>query len=539
MIFVSDFFSHQVNGGAELTADAILNESLLPIVQINSQHLTPTLLDRYKNERWIFGNYTGIADNILLEVIKKIKDYSVIEFDYKYCKYRSSHKHIATEGACGCENTSHGKLVSIFYAKAKNLFWMSEGQKQEYVRLFPHLKNANNVVLSSNFSDKALSQIQHLRSSNIQKNNKYIILGSNSWIKGVADCINHAKENNLEYEVVEGLSHEQTLNKLAESKGLIFLPKGYDTCPRMVIEAKLLGCELILNENVQHKDEEWFNSEVDVILNYFSKQKDLFFEKVLDQKYTDSITNSNLKFHVITPIYNGELYVDKNIKSLKKQSYKNFTSTIIDDISEDSTQQRVRKNVEDDERFKLIVNEEKKYALRNIVETIDEIEPEDEDVIILLDGDDWLPNSDVLNYLASVYDREEKDVLLTYGSYTEFPTGRNGIEPSEYPEHIVKNNQFRKDQWRASHLRTFKYKLWKQIDKKDLLDKDGFYYKVAYDQAVMLPMLEMAGERIKYIDNSLCVYNRHNPLNVDKQKQEQQYATMLEIREKDPYERIN
>ena len=55
----------------------------------------------------------------------------------------------------------------------------------------------------------------------------------------------------------------------------------------------------------------------------------------------------------------------------------------------------------------------------------------------------------------------------------------------------------------------------------------------------MLPMLEMAGERIKYIDNSLCVYNRHNPLNVDKQKQEQQYATMLEIREKDPYERIN
>ena len=135
MIFVSDFFSHQVNGGAELTADAILNESLLPIVQINSQHLTPTLLDRYKNEIWIFGNYTGIADNILLEVIKKIKDYSVIEFDYKYCKYRSSHKHIATEGACGCENTNHGKLVSIFYAKAKNLFWMSEGQKQEYIRL--------------------------------------------------------------------------------------------------------------------------------------------------------------------------------------------------------------------------------------------------------------------------------------------------------------------------------------------------------------------------------------------------------------------
>ena len=29
----------------------------------------------------------------------------------------------------------------------------------------------------------------------------------------------------------------------------------------MVIEAKLLGCELVLNENVQHKDEIWFTSD--------------------------------------------------------------------------------------------------------------------------------------------------------------------------------------------------------------------------------------------------------------------------------------
>ena len=185
----------------------------------------------------------------------------------------------------------------------------------------------------------------------------------------------------------------------------------------------------------------------------------------------------------------------------------------------------------------LITNNDKKFALRNIVEAIDSIEPQDDDIIILLDGDDWLPNDDVLNYLASAYEKE--DILLTYGSYLEYPTGRIGIEPSEYPDHVIKNNAFRKDQWRASHLRTFKYKLWKEVDKKDLLDEDGFYYKVAYDQAVMLPMLEMAGEKIKYIDKPLCVYNRHNPLNVDKQKQEQQYNTMLKIREKDPYERKN
>jgi glycosyltransferase involved in cell wall biosynthesis len=39
------------------------------------------------------------------------------------------------------------------------------------------------------------------------------------------------------------------------------LPLGMDTCPRMVIEAKMLGCELHLNDYVQHKDEIWFDTE--------------------------------------------------------------------------------------------------------------------------------------------------------------------------------------------------------------------------------------------------------------------------------------
>ena len=36
------------------------------------------------------------------------------------------------------------------------------------------------------------------------------------------------------------------------------MPVASDTCPRLVMEAKMLGCELILNDHVQHKDEQWF-----------------------------------------------------------------------------------------------------------------------------------------------------------------------------------------------------------------------------------------------------------------------------------------
>ena len=98
-------------------------------------------------------------------------------------------------------------------------------------------------------------------------------------------------------------------------------------------------------------------------------------------------------------------------------------------------------------------------------------------------------------------------------------------------------NLYRQDQWRASHLRTFKYKLWKNLDQSDLQNDDG-YYKVAYDQAIMLPLLEMAGNKAEYIPEIMHVYNRINPLNVDKTKQQEQFQTAQEVRAKKPYQRI-
>ncbi len=157
------------------------------------------------------------------------------------------------------------------------------------------------------------------------------------------------------------------------------------------------------------------------------------------------------------------------------------------------------------------------------------------DIIILLYGDDWLPSNKTLSHLEKVYNSQ--DCLMTYGSYVYAPHGNKGVEPSQYPEDVIKNNSFRSDQWRASHLRTFKHKLWKEIDHNDLKNEEG-YYKVAYDQAIMLPLLEMAAERAIYIPEVMHVYNRVNPLNVDKIKQEEQFNTAQEVRAKKPYQRL-
>ena len=105
-----------------------------------------------------------------------------------------------------------------------------------------------------------------------------------------------------------------------------------------------------------------------------------------------------------------------------------------------------------------------------------------------------------------------------------YPSGQDSsFHVTEYPQEIIESGDFRKDpHWRASHLRTFKHKLASQLHEEDLIDEDGQYYEMTWDQALMFPMMEMARERIKFISDILYVYNDENPINdhkVDRQKQ--------------------
>jgi hypothetical protein len=536
IVFVSDLFVKDYVGGGELSTQALIESCLLPVAQINCKFLTPEIMASHKDSFWIFANFSELSLQCILYAIKNLS-YSVLEYDYKYCKYRSPEKHAEEEGECKCEDEPLAKAVTMFLTHSKITFWMSDNQKQKYVDKFPFIDKHKTEVLSSIFSEQTLNYITSLEYG--KKNNKYLILNSNSWIKGAIDCREYAEANNLEYEMVWNLDYKQMLQKLAESKGIIFLPKGGDTCPRFTIEAKLLGCDLILNENVQHKDEKWFTSR-ESCLDYMRSRNQVFWEHIEDvwnqNTPTTEVQSATQTFRIITPFYNAEGFIARCLYSLKRQLNKNYKCYMIDDLSDDNSANISALYVADDDRFKLIQNEDKKYALANIAETINSIDDiADDDIIILLDGDDWLPSSKTLSHLEKTYN--ENNCLMTYGSYVYAPSGKKGVEPSKYPEDIVKNNSYRQDQWRASHLRTFKYKLWKNLNQDDLKNDDGFY-KVAYDQAIMLPLLEMASERSLYIPEVMHVYNRINPLNVDKTKQKEQFLTAQEVRAKKPYQRL-
>jgi len=242
----------------------------------------------------------------------------------------------------------------------------------------------------------------------------------------------------------------------------------------------------------------------------------------------------NTHFKIIIPLYNVENWIKACIRSVKRQDYDNYQCVVVDDISTDDSANIVREEIGDDERFLFVKNEEKKYALKNIYEAIDLSSPSGGDVIVTLDGDDWLYDTEVLKKLNHVYRREK--CLLTYGSYAEYPSGKKGKFSRKIPDSIIKEGTYRKNQWSASHLRTFKHDLWKRIKKEDLLDSDGNFYEMAWDLAFMFPMLEMAGSKSQYIDDILYVYNVSNPINDHKVNHGKQLYFESLIRDKEPYD---
>jgi glycosyltransferase involved in cell wall biosynthesis len=244
-----------------------------------------------------------------------------------------------------------------------------------------------------------------------------------------------------------------------------------------------------------------------------------------------------MHFKIIIPLYNVEKWIKKCIRSVKLQEYKNFQCILIDDISTDNTKNIIENEIKNDNRFHLITNTEKSYALKNIFNAINYSNPNDNDIILTIDGDDWLASKSVLDVLIKYY--EQDDCLMTYGSYIEYPNGNVGKFSKQIPNHVIDNNLYRNYEWSSSHLRTCKYLLWNKIDKKDFLDSNGQFYKITCDLAIMFPMLEMAGHRAKYVKEILYIYNVENVLNDHKLNNAEQIKIERKIRGKQKYNKLH
>ena len=285
IVIVSDMFSEDYGGGAELTTDSLLTYCDKEFSRVRSKELNEDDILNNKDSIWIFTNFSQINFKLIPVIANNINSYHIIEYDYKFCMLRlPQHPYHGKE--CDCHNSAHGLIISEFYSFAKTLNWMSKAQMDFYLDKFPRLKKNNNFVLSSIFSQRDLQTIKELSKSRQTQNlnSEMLILGSKSWVKGFDRARDYCEEHNLDSKVIWDVPYEECLKLMASHRGIVYMPNGFDTCPRWVIEAKLLGCSLIYNEYVQNREEEWFQQSQNKIIKYLSDQPLLFWKRILNNE---------------------------------------------------------------------------------------------------------------------------------------------------------------------------------------------------------------------------------------------------------------
>ena len=262
------------------------------------------------------------------------------------------------------------------------------------------------------------------------------------------------------------------------------------------------------------------------------------FINTIEHGYTK--TNEEFKFTIVSPYYNSREYLPRHILSIAQQDYDNYMHILIDDMSTDGSFEVAKETIDGlsaklREKFILIKNARKKGAVGNQVEAIYQsvnFQPDENKVIMLLDGDDWLVNDNtIFDHYNNIY---KEGTEMTYGSCHSIVDNLD-LFAQEYPPFIKDEKMYReyKFNWNFPypHLRTFLHSTFMKINKSCFIDPStNYYYGPGGDNAIFYNVIENCEpENVRRVSEIIVNYNDTNPLNDYKINGDLQTATANKI----------
>jgi FkbM family methyltransferase len=219
----------------------------------------------------------------------------------------------------------------------------------------------------------------------------------------------------------------------------------------------------------------------------------------------DALYVKGPKLKIIVTTFNNENWVQTNIESILEQGYKNYDVLYVDDASSDTTKELVKYLVEDNKKFNLIFHDKnmsKSYSFTEYVKSF----VLDNEVLVFIDGDDWIPYNDTFQKIVEYYIKNKVWVayskMVCYPSLSESPS-----HGKDHPENIHKYNLYRQYPYTASHIKTMKGFLFKNINKQDLIYNNE-WIRFGDDVAIMCSAMEQSPkEKIGVMDFVGYVYN--------------------------------
>jgi hypothetical protein len=223
-------------------------------------------------------------------------------------------------------------------------------------------------------------------------------------------------------------------------------------------------------------------------------------------------------FHILVTHYKTPQFLERCLDSLFSQECSvPFHVHLVDDASDMIEVTELLNTWEKKEPKRLTAhrNTKRQNKGQNLFMCLEKGTFHPEDVIGIVDGDDWLAHTTVLERIVEEY--RQKACWLTYGTYacSDGKTGACTHPLSNlHLDSEKKGRGFREAPWVFSHFFTAKAFLWKRLE-RNILHFDG---KIedggAPDQIFNIPIAEMASSKhISHITDILYIYNNQSTLN--------------------------
>ena len=315
VVFVSDFFSDEVSGGAEIY-DSVLIEELqkrsIKVAKFKSQEFNEKHISLYGKMGFVFliSNFVGLSEKTKKFLQLPQYRYFILEHDHKYLKNRNPALF------AGFVAPPQEIVNKDFYAGANAVFCQSVKHAEV---LSTNLKINTAVNLGCSLWSE--QQLALIKSKITDKNNKAFISGDPNPIKGLGDAVKYCKKNNINHDVIPKCDYETFITSLAQYEKFVFFPKTLETFCRVVLEARMLGCKLSTNNLNGCTYEPWFKQyKGENLIEFVNNQRDLVVSKIIDtMSHVEEVEQKEGDMNIMK--WNTKLQCRGSVHNLKGFSY--------------------------------------------------------------------------------------------------------------------------------------------------------------------------------------------------------------------------
>jgi len=210
---------------------------------------------------------------------------------------------------------------------------------------------------------------------------------------------------------------------------------------------------------------------------------------------------------VFSASYNSNVFARHCIESVRAQTVKVDEHFYIDDGSVDNTREVLGhyvSNAEDYPGLSVVFTDERFYKLKNLYDFVQKLN--NDDIVCVLDGDDWLAAPDVIEKIVKEYEDPSVEYVYTNWKYShdQLPGISEPIPSSDWNPY--------EEKWITSAMSTFKVSAFNAIAEENFLRWDKKWFTMACDQAYVLPILWHLQQRdgdynaVRFIDEPLYIY---------------------------------